>query len=76
VHLVPAFAAFVADAPGASVSEEHTAHEWLSLHDAIARFVYPSQRNAVQVIANAVHRWPDVDAGLYEMPGVGETSNA
>ena len=74
VHLVPAFAAFVPEAPTPVLSEEHTDHVWLSLHDASVRFVFPSQRDAVQVIANAVHRWPDVDVGLHEMTEVSKAS--
>lgn len=64
VHLVPAFAAFVTGAPGARLSEEHNAYEWCSLEDALSRFVWPSQREAVQLIAEAVAPWPEVAPGL------------
>jgi dATP pyrophosphohydrolase len=67
VHLVPAFAGYVADAPAAVVSEEHTDFAWCGLEDALARLVFPSQRTAVQAIAAATAAWPAVGAGLREM---------
>jgi len=70
VHLVPAFAAFVTGAPGAALSEEHTAHEWCSLEDAVDRFIWASQRNAVRIIAEACTAWPDVGVGITEISGL------
>jgi dATP pyrophosphohydrolase len=70
VHLVPAFAAFVTGAPGAIVSEEHTAYEWCALDDVLERFVWPSQQEAVRVIAAATSAWPDVGDGLREITGM------
>ena len=70
VHLIPAFAAFVTGAPGALLSEEHTAHEWCSLEDAVDRFIWPSQRNAVRIIADACAGWPDVGVGMTEISGL------
>jgi len=67
VHLVPAFAAFVTGAPGAIVSEEHTAYEWCQLDDALSRLVWRSQRDAVQMIAAAAAAWPEIGAGLTEI---------
>jgi dATP pyrophosphohydrolase len=67
VHLVPAFAGHVEDAPAAVVSEEHTDFAWCGLEHALARLVFPSQRVAVQAIAAAVTAWPAVGAGLHEM---------
>ena len=67
VHLVPAFAAHVTGAPAAILSEEHTAYEWCSLDDAVERFVWPSQREAVRVIAEAAKWWPDVGRGMTDM---------
>jgi dATP pyrophosphohydrolase len=70
VHLVPAFAAFVTGAPGAAVSEEHTAYEWCTLDDALDRLVWPSQRGAVQVIVGATEPWPEIGRGLTEITGM------
>jgi dihydroneopterin triphosphate diphosphatase len=67
VHLVPAFAAFVSDSPEVTISEEHTAFEWCSLDDALQRFVWPSQREAVRVIAEAAKWWPELGMGLREL---------
>jgi dATP pyrophosphohydrolase len=67
VHLVPAFSAFVAGAPGVTLSEEHTAYEWCALDDAVGRFVWPNQRNAVRIIAEATLQWPDVTPGLNDI---------
>jgi dihydroneopterin triphosphate diphosphatase len=67
VHLVPAFAAFVSGAPGAMVSEEHTAYDWCDLDDAVSRFVFPSQQQAVRLIAEAATSWPDPGIGMREL---------
>ena len=67
VHMVPTFAAHVAGAPAAIVSEEHTAFEWCTLDDAVSRFVFSSQRNAVRLIAEAAKWWPDVATGLRDI---------
>ncbi|HYM14184.1 MAG TPA: NUDIX domain-containing protein [Dehalococcoidia bacterium] len=67
VHLVPAFAAYVEGAPAATLSEEHTAAEWCTLDDAVRRFVWPSQQQAVRIIAAAVARWPDIGVGVTEL---------
>jgi dATP pyrophosphohydrolase len=67
VHLVPAFAGFVADAPGVTLSEEHTAWEWCSLDEATQRVVWPAQRDAVRMIAEAAKWWPELGMGLREL---------
>jgi len=67
VHLVPAFAGYVAGSPDAVLSEEHTAFAWCALDDALACFVFPSQRAAVSAIAAAVSAWPAIAAGMHEM---------
>jgi dATP pyrophosphohydrolase len=67
VHFVPAFAAFVTGAPGVTLSVEHTAYEWCALDDVVTRFVWPSQREAVRVIARAAESWPAVGFGLTEI---------
>jgi 8-oxo-dGTP pyrophosphatase MutT (NUDIX family) len=67
VHLVPAFAAFVPGAPAATVSPEHTAYEWCSVEDVLTRFIWPSQRQAVRVIAAACEPWPEIGEGMTEI---------
>jgi len=67
VHMVPTFAAHVAGAPAAIVSEEHTAFEWCTLDDAVNRFVFSSQRNAVRLVADAAKWWPDIATGLRDI---------
>lgn len=67
VHLVPAFAAFVTGAPAATVSEEHTAYAWCDREEAGARLVFPSQREAIRVIATAAATWPEVSDGIREL---------
>jgi dATP pyrophosphohydrolase len=73
VHLVPAFAGFVTGAPGVVISEEHTAYDWCSLDDAVDRFVWPSQRDAVRLIAAAVEGWPAVGTAMTEITGMFRT---
>jgi dATP pyrophosphohydrolase len=70
VHLVPAFAAFVTGAPGATVSGEHTAYDWCDLADAVSRFIFPSQQQAVRTIADAVASWPETGTGMHEITGM------
>ncbi len=70
VHLVPTFAAFVTGAPGVTVSEEHTAYEWCTIEDAADRFVFPNQRNAIELIASSTAGWPEVTGSLREMTGM------
>lgn len=70
VHLVPAFAGFVTGAPGVTVSEEHTAYEWCEVDDVLERFIWPSQRQAVRVLAAASEPWPDIGVGLTEITGM------
>jgi len=67
VHLVPVFAAFFEDAPRVILSKEHTAFEWCSLDDVLTRFVWPSQKQAVRVVAAACEPWPRVGDGMTEM---------
>jgi hypothetical protein len=49
------------------VSEEHTDFAWCTLDEAIARFVWPSQRRAVRVIAEAVAAWPEIGIELRDI---------
>jgi dihydroneopterin triphosphate diphosphatase len=70
IHLVPAFAGFVTGAPGATLSEEHTAYEWCPLDEAVDRFIWPSQRQAVRTIAEATSSWPEVGIGMTEITGM------
>lgn len=70
VHLVPAFAAFVTGAPGATLSEEHVAYEWCELDDVLDRYAWSSQREAVRLIAEATRPWPDVSREMVEITGM------
>ena len=65
VHLVPAFAGFVTGAPGVTVSEEYTDYAWCDLEDAVSRFVFASQQQAVRLIAAAA--WPQPGPQLHEI---------
>ena len=67
VHLVPAFAAYVEDAPLATISHEHTAHEWCAFDEVLVRFIWRSQREAVTAIAESVASWPDIAPGMTEL---------
>lgn len=67
VHLAPAFAAFVADASAPVLSEEHTDYAWCTADEIIERFVWPSQKQAVRVIAGAIASWPDVGEGMHDI---------
>ncbi|MEX2247021.1 MAG: NUDIX domain-containing protein [Dehalococcoidia bacterium] len=67
VHLIPAFAAFVAGGPEVTISEEHTAYEWCTIEGAVGRFIWPSQQAAVRAIAEAVGPWPEVASGMTEI---------
>ncbi len=67
VHLVPVFAGYVEGAAAATLSEEHTAWEWCTLDEAVRRFVWPSQQQAVRIIAAAVSSWPDLAVGITEL---------
>ncbi|MHB8375417.1 MAG: NUDIX hydrolase [Dehalococcoidia bacterium] len=67
VHLVPAFAAHVTGEAAVTLSEEHTAYEWCSLDEMLQRFVWPSQREAVRIIAEAAKWWPEIGIGLSEI---------
>jgi dATP pyrophosphohydrolase len=67
VHLVPAFAAFVSNTPPPALSEEHTDFAWLTHDDALARFVWPSQKEAVRIIAGALDAWPLPGRNLQEL---------
>ncbi len=70
VHLVPTFAAFVADEPVVTVSEEHTAFDWCALDEVLQRFVWRSQREAARTIAEATAAWPKIGAGMTEITGM------
>jgi dATP pyrophosphohydrolase len=67
VHLIPAFAAFVEGAPEPVLSEEHTAWEWCHLEEGARRLVWPSQKHALRIIAEATAGWPDVGVGLTDV---------
>jgi len=67
VHLVPAFAGYVPPASMPSLSEEHTAFAWCALDEALDRFIWPSQREAVRVIAGALAAWPSAGDGMTDI---------
>jgi dATP pyrophosphohydrolase len=67
VHLVPAFAGYIGENANIVLSEEHVQYAWCSLDEVLRRLVWPSQRAAVQVIADAVHEWPDVGHAMREL---------
>jgi len=70
VHLVPAFAAFVEGGSTPVVSDEHTDHAWCTADEIVERFVWPSQKQAVHVIAGAIAAWPDVREGMREITDI------
>jgi len=63
VQLAIVFAAFVDEPADVTLSEEHQAHEWLSPHDAAARFIWPREREA---LSHIVHLLAGGDAGPVE----------
>jgi 8-oxo-dGTP pyrophosphatase MutT (NUDIX family) len=44
------FAAFVVDAGDVSLGAEHQAHEWLTVDEAMRRFAWPKERDALSQI--------------------------
>jgi dATP pyrophosphohydrolase len=70
VHLVPAFASYVEDVSGVTISEEHTEYAWCALDDVLNRLIWRSQREAVRILAEAMASWPDVGPGMTELTAV------
>jgi dATP pyrophosphohydrolase len=50
VQMAVVFCAFVREPGNVTLGEEHEAHEWLTLHDAGARFTWPRERDALSHI--------------------------
>ncbi len=50
VQLAVVFAAFVDEPAEVKLGAEHQNHEWLSPHDASARFIWPREREALSQI--------------------------
>lgn len=50
VQLSIAFAAFVAEPAEVVLGPEHTAHEWLTVDEALQRFAWPRERDALREI--------------------------
>ena len=48
VQLAVVFAAFVAEPAEVKLAEEHQKFEWLSVDDALARFIWPRERGALR----------------------------
>ena len=63
VQLAVVFAAFVDEPAEVKLGEEHQAHEWLSPHDAAARFIWPREKEA---LSHIVHLLAGGDAGPVE----------
>jgi hypothetical protein len=54
VHLCPCFAALVDAAAEPTLNEEHDAHRWLKLPEAIEQFLWPGEREALRQICRDV----------------------
>src|SRR5688500_2555865 len=52
VQLAIVFAAFVAEPVAVTTGSEHRAYEWLSVEDAIRRFVWPRERVSMREIVS------------------------
>jgi 8-oxo-dGTP pyrophosphatase MutT (NUDIX family) len=52
VQLAIVFAAFVAEPAAVVIGPEHRAHEWLSVEEAIQRFVWPRERSSMREIVS------------------------
>jgi dihydroneopterin triphosphate diphosphatase len=52
VQLAMVFAAFVAEPASVTTGPEHRAHEWLSVGEAIDRFVWPRERTSMREIVS------------------------
>jgi 8-oxo-dGTP pyrophosphatase MutT (NUDIX family) len=63
VQLAIAFAAFVDDHADIVLGPEHQAHAWLTVEQALARYVWPQERNTLQQIVQLLG---DGDAGPVE----------
>ncbi|MEP6905192.1 MAG: ATPase, T2SS/T4P/T4SS family [Gemmatimonadales bacterium] len=50
VQLAVVFAAFVAEPVDVKLAEEHQQFEWLSVEDALSRFIWPRERDALRDI--------------------------
>jgi 8-oxo-dGTP pyrophosphatase MutT (NUDIX family) len=64
VQLACVFAAFVAEPAEVTLGPEHTRYEWLSVDDALARFAWPRERQALREIMELL--WPTGFAGAVE----------
>jgi 8-oxo-dGTP pyrophosphatase MutT (NUDIX family) len=63
VQLAVVFCAFVAEPAEVLLGPEHQAHEWLTVDEALDRFVWPRERTALREI---VHLLSSGDAGPVE----------
>jgi type II secretory ATPase GspE/PulE/Tfp pilus assembly ATPase PilB-like protein/8-oxo-dGTP pyrophosphatase MutT (NUDIX family) len=63
VQLAIVFAAFVDEPADVKLGPEHQAHEWLSPHDAAARFIWPREKEA---LSHILHLLAGGDAGPVE----------
>lgn len=63
VQLAVVFAAFVAEGGTVTLGPEHTRFEWLSVDEALERFIWPRERAALGEIVHLLHTG---DAGPVE----------
>ena len=63
VQLAVVFAAFVDEPAEVTLGEEHQSYEWLSPHDASARFIWPREKEA---LSHILHLLAGGDAGPVE----------
>ena len=63
VQLAVVFAAFVDEAGEVTTGPEHSRAEWLAVDEALARFAWPRERDALREIVQLLHRG---DAGAVE----------
>lgn len=63
VQLAVVFCAFVAEPAAVALGEEHQDYAWLSLEEALARFAWPREREALR---DAYHLLRSGDAGPVE----------
>jgi dATP pyrophosphohydrolase len=55
VELAVVFAAFVDESTEATTGPEHSRFEWLTVDDALARFAWPREREALREIVQLLH---------------------
>jgi len=65
VVLTPVFAAEVPAGQAVRLSEEHTAHEWVTPEEALRRYPWPGQRESLAIIREQfIHNEPRMESRL------------